>query len=168
MWSNPEQTQLDCSMPVPRPFCPGVFFSQMNGFSLLTHLDLSTLCTHDSVGSLFIGVCIGASRLPTLLLSMVFYGTPAMCLFFPNCLFYFSYKFSISFPLKTLKNKIFILLVFPLAPLAFIYFCLLLFSSSTYSFRSLLEPPVYICMQCTRRLTHINFILVFCILSSSK
>lgn len=142
VWSNPEQTQLDRSMPVPRPFYPGVFFSQMNGFGLLTHFDLTTLWTHDSVGSLFIGVYIGASRLPTLLLFLAFYGTTAMCLFFPICLFYFSYRFSISFPLKTLKNKIFILLVFPLVSLVFIYFCLLLFSSPTYSFRSLL---FYIC-----------------------
>ena len=66
-----------------------------DGFSLLTHFDLATLCTHDSVGSLFIGVYIGASRLPTLLPFLVFYGTTAMCLFFPICLFYFSYRFSI-------------------------------------------------------------------------
>lgn len=101
-------------------------------FSRLTHFDLSTVCTHDSVGSLFTGVFTETSRLPTLLLSSVFYGSTVMCLLFPICLFYFSCRFCI------LKTKIFILLFFPLVSLVFIYFCLILFSSSTYSFRSLL------------------------------
>lgn len=163
-WSNPEQTQLDRSMPVPRPFYPGVFFSQINGFSLLTHFDLSTLCTHDSVGSLFTGVCIGASRLPTMLLSSVFYNSTAMCLFFLICLFYFSYRFCI------LKKKIFIFFfVFPLCHwslLIFVwYFLLPPIVLDHYYFRT---PNLHKCMQCIHRLTHINYILVFCILSSSK